>query len=69
MECQKHDDYQESITWLLDYIDEYAGHGRGLAGNGQEHVKSVANVWSSNLLSLRVFSDTFHCRIRNSASL
>lgn len=43
MECQKHDDYQESITWLLDYFDEYVGHGRGIAGNGHEHVKGVAN--------------------------
>lgn len=67
MECQKHDDYQESITWLLDYIDEYAGHGRGLAGNGQEHVKSVANVHLFYSSLPRELADPFH-RTRNSAS-
>jgi hypothetical protein len=69
MECQKHDDYQESITWLLNYFDEYVAHGRGFAGNGQEHVKSVANVRFSYSLLLRVFADLLYVRTRSSASL
>lgn len=69
MECQKHDDYQESITWLLDYFEEYVGHGRGVAGNGQEQVKGVANVRFPYSSLLRVFADTFYGRTRNSASL
>ncbi|KAK0472554.1 hypothetical protein IW261DRAFT_1508059 [Armillaria novae-zelandiae] len=28
VECQKHKDYQESLGWLLDYVEEYASHGR-----------------------------------------
>ncbi|KAF9444701.1 hypothetical protein P691DRAFT_763168 [Macrolepiota fuliginosa MF-IS2] len=27
IECQKHDDYQKSIRWLLDYIKDYAQRG------------------------------------------
>jgi hypothetical protein len=29
IECQKHDDYQESMQWLIDLVEEYAKHGRG----------------------------------------
>jgi hypothetical protein len=36
IECQKHDDYQESIRWLLDYLDEYASHGRTVADHGKD---------------------------------
>jgi len=43
LECQKHDDYQDSMRWLLDIIDEYAEHGRQttgvLSGTGKD-VKS-----------------------------
>ncbi|KAK7458027.1 hypothetical protein VKT23_009935 [Stygiomarasmius scandens] len=28
LECQKHQDYQDSLRWLIEYIREYAGHGR-----------------------------------------
>jgi Family of unknown function (DUF5923) len=46
MECQKHDDYQESIRWLLNYVGEYAQHGRTAAeaGVGQTPIASVAKV-------------------------
>jgi len=37
MECQKHDNYQESVTWLMSYIEEYAKHGRKIAGASKEH--------------------------------
>ncbi|KAF7965517.1 hypothetical protein HWV62_43076, partial [Athelia sp. TMB] len=36
IECQKHDDYQESIRWLLSYAEEYAAHGRTVASHGQD---------------------------------
>ncbi|KAI0057660.1 hypothetical protein BV25DRAFT_1970625 [Artomyces pyxidatus] len=36
IECQKHNDYQESIRWLLEFVEEYAGHGRSLAGHGKD---------------------------------
>ena len=34
VECQKHKDYQESIRWLLNYLEEYASHGKSVIGNG-----------------------------------
>ena len=37
VECQKHKDYQESITWLLDFLEEYASHGKTIAGQGTSH--------------------------------
>ncbi|KAF5347588.1 hypothetical protein D9756_010708 [Leucocoprinus leucothites] len=41
LECQRHDDYQESIRWLLSYIEDYAKHGRHIATNGQSTGKSA----------------------------
>ena len=35
IECQNHKDYQESIQWLLDFMEEYASHGKTVAGNGE----------------------------------
>lgn len=35
IECQTHEDYQGSIRWLLDYLEEYASHGRTLADHGE----------------------------------
>ncbi|KXN84161.1 hypothetical protein AN958_00365 [Leucoagaricus sp. SymC.cos] len=34
MEYQRYDDYQQSIRWLLDYIEPYAKHGLSAAGSG-----------------------------------
>ena len=36
VECQKHKDYQESIRWLLDYLEEYASHGRTVADHAKD---------------------------------
>ncbi|KZP14441.1 hypothetical protein FIBSPDRAFT_912787 [Athelia psychrophila] len=36
IECQKHDDYQESIRWLLGYAEEYAAHGKTIAAHGKD---------------------------------
>ncbi|TEB21020.1 hypothetical protein FA13DRAFT_1643942 [Coprinellus micaceus] len=33
IECQKHADYQESMTWLLDYLGEYVDHARTTSTN------------------------------------
>ncbi|KAH9944711.1 hypothetical protein B0H21DRAFT_863006 [Amylocystis lapponica] len=35
IECQNHKDYQESIRWLLDSLEEYSKHGRTIAGQGK----------------------------------
>ena len=44
MECQKHDDYQESIRWLLNYIEEYAQHGRTTAEAGVGQTSNFTKV-------------------------
>ncbi|PPQ71059.1 hypothetical protein CVT26_011461 [Gymnopilus dilepis] len=47
MECQKHDDYQNSIRWLLGYFEEYAKHGRKAADIAKDHAQDKADT--SNL--------------------
>lgn len=41
IECQKHDDYQESLRWLLSYIEEYANHGKSAATEHGQDSKST----------------------------
>lgn len=41
MECQKHDGYQESVTWLLGFMRDYAKRGRTLADAGKDHSTNV----------------------------
>ncbi|KAH7919183.1 hypothetical protein BV22DRAFT_1108163 [Leucogyrophana mollusca] len=43
IECQKHDDYQEAIKWLLSFAEEYAGHGRHIADHGKESGGSISS--------------------------
>ncbi|KAI1788073.1 hypothetical protein LXA43DRAFT_974992 [Ganoderma leucocontextum] len=44
VECQKHKDYQESIQWLLDFLKEYASHGKVGAGHGvNSHQKLMSD--------------------------
>lgn len=33
VECQKHDDYQSAVRWLLGYLEEYASHAHTTALN------------------------------------
>jgi len=35
LECQKHEDYQESMTWLIDSIEQYAKHGQSVANTSK----------------------------------
>jgi hypothetical protein len=44
IECQKHSDYQESLDWLLSFIEEYARHGKAIADKGKEHATDAAEV-------------------------
>ncbi|OJT01692.1 hypothetical protein TRAPUB_7748 [Trametes pubescens] len=36
VECQKHKDYQESIQWLLNFLEEYAAHGKTVVDHGKD---------------------------------
>jgi hypothetical protein len=53
IECQKHDDYQESIKWLLSYAEEYAGHGKKIAGHGKDSHAALTSVSFATLLTPR----------------
>lgn len=44
LECQKHNDYQESIRWLLGIFEEYGKHGRHIASQGKEAGSTVLSV-------------------------
>jgi len=41
IECQKHDDYQASLKWLLDTLENYSTHGKGIAKNAHSQAKDV----------------------------
>ncbi|KAL5482543.1 hypothetical protein ACEPAI_9137 [Sanghuangporus weigelae] len=34
VECQEHQDYQESITWLISQLEKYFGHGKRITTSG-----------------------------------
>ncbi|RPD78550.1 hypothetical protein L226DRAFT_543850 [Lentinus tigrinus ALCF2SS1-7] len=42
-ECQSHDDYQGSMQWLLNFLEEYASHGRTVAGQGKDSHQQLAS--------------------------
>ena len=44
IECQKHDDYQESLRWLLGHLEEYAEHGRTVAEHGKDSGNPLTSV-------------------------
>jgi hypothetical protein len=48
IECQKHNDYQESIKWLLHYVEEYAGHAKTVGEHGKD---ASANLGSDDALN------------------
>jgi hypothetical protein len=62
IECQNHDDYWESIKWLLEYTEEYAGHGRKAAEHGKDSHATFTSV-SSYSLPVSVHSHTCSYRM------
>ncbi|KAF8492864.1 hypothetical protein F5888DRAFT_1728342 [Russula emetica] len=61
LECQKHDDYQESIRWLLGIFEEYGKHGRHIAGAGKEAGGQVASddVLRNSTTQIRTLLERF----------
>ncbi|KAH9984085.1 hypothetical protein BJV74DRAFT_848879 [Russula compacta] len=61
LECQKHDDYQESIRWLLGIFEEYGKHGRHIAGVGKEAGTQVAgdDVFRTSTTQIRTLLERF----------
>ena len=50
IECQKHDDYQASLKWLLDTLESYSVHGKGVARNAHAESKDVAQASTLSIL-------------------
>lgn len=44
IECQKHDDYQDALKWLLSTAEEYAANVMRIGGRGKEKGESVISV-------------------------
>jgi hypothetical protein len=42
--ARKHNDYQEPIKWLLSYAEEYAEHGKTVAGHGEDSHAALTSV-------------------------
>lgn len=40
LECQKHEDYQASMRWLLNYLEEYVQHGKTATNVASEKAKT-----------------------------
>ncbi|KAI9059164.1 hypothetical protein FKP32DRAFT_1580513 [Trametes sanguinea] len=42
-ECQSHEDYQGSMQWLLNFLEEYASHGRTIAEHGKDSHQQLSS--------------------------
>ena len=51
VECQKHSDYQESITWFLDTLMKYGKHG--VSGASENHSNARAVFEDETLKTVR----------------
>ncbi|KAG2338803.1 hypothetical protein BDR05DRAFT_951623 [Suillus weaverae] len=61
IECQKHDDYQDAIRWLLDEVERYASHGQTVAGHGKERGSAITQdrALSAAMSELRTLLERF----------
>jgi hypothetical protein len=61
VECQKHTDYQESITWFINSLEKYFSHARNAAKTGQNAGSNLTDDPSLNLATteLRTLLERF----------
>ncbi|KAG5639678.1 hypothetical protein H0H81_005861 [Sphagnurus paluster] len=61
IECQKHDDYQEAIRWLLSRIEEYAIHGQETVDAQKQGVRDAGQNKSLQraLVEIRTLLERF----------
>ncbi|KAG1854482.1 hypothetical protein DFJ58DRAFT_727914 [Suillus subalutaceus] len=61
IECQKHDDYQDAIRWLLDEVERYASYGQTAAGHGKERGSAITQDRALNtaMTELRTLLERF----------
>lgn len=43
VECQKHNDYDEAISFFLDKAETYQGHAKSLGSTGAQSTGAVAS--------------------------
>ncbi|EJD07781.1 uncharacterized protein FOMMEDRAFT_16402 [Fomitiporia mediterranea MF3/22] len=43
VECQRHDDYQQAVRWLLGFLEEYAGHAHTASSKGADSHDALRN--------------------------
>lgn len=48
VECQSHKDYQDSLTWLLGFLEEYFGHAKTTASKGKDSHAALSSDPSLN---------------------
>lgn len=66
IECQKHDDYQESLRWLLDHLEEYAEHGKAALKEEKDSKERVTRVrWGFDLLHAKLIFPTHRTLLLN----
>ena len=58
-ECQSHSDYQESVRWLIDFVQEYTKHGQTIAANANSTAKDAGAVSPYSDSSVLSLSDAF----------
>ncbi|KAF8481546.1 hypothetical protein DFH94DRAFT_731269 [Russula ochroleuca] len=61
LECQKHNNYQESIRWLLGIFEEYGKHGRHIASVVKDAGSQVASddVLRTSTTQIRTLLERF----------
>ncbi|KAL0948737.1 hypothetical protein HGRIS_008869 [Hohenbuehelia grisea] len=61
IECQKHDDYQQSLKWLMNYFEEYVGHARTVAEHGKDSHSKLSSDPALNtaMAELRTLLERF----------
>ncbi|TBU30300.1 hypothetical protein BD311DRAFT_236054 [Dichomitus squalens] len=60
-ECQSHDDYQEAMTWLLNFVEEYVSHGRTIANHGKDSHQQLSSDpnFQTSLNEIRTLLERF----------
>ena len=59
IECQKHDDYQDSLRWLLGYVKEYAEYTKTITAHGKDSHKQLTSVCTVISLVHRIPAEIF----------
>ncbi|KAF9256822.1 hypothetical protein L218DRAFT_910995 [Marasmius fiardii PR-910] len=60
LECQQHPEYQQSLEWLIEFIKEYAKHGKTMGSQQlQDSRDSAPSSLYTSLRQLKVIAERF----------